>query len=183
MIYAGGTCGIMPEQHPIFVPGAHLETARYFLRAPRDVVDKKRGRLHLLRTKYPALAALPTSSGVAPVDMDYARARKPRRMQLAKQRMMYTLFGQGGDPAPYTEHAWTRNVPWLRRVIDGLVRQSALVEDGVVPRQALRTMWKRHLGGGFHGFTLYSFVTAELGYRALCLGEDDSTMLAVCGLE
>ena len=183
VIYSGGTCGIMPDEHLVFVPGTHLEAVRYFLHAPLTVAGEKRTRLQLLRSRYPDLAALPTSSGTVPADMEHSRGRKPRRMQLFKQRVMYALFHQGDDPTPDTEHAWTRQVPWLRTTIERLVRQSALVEDGVIPREALSKAWARHLRGGFLGFTFYSFVTAELGYRALCLGEDDSTLLSACGLE
>lgn len=182
--YTGGTCGITRDgQPPMFAPGTHIEAARFFLQAPRTVTGEKRARLRLLTSRYPELSTFATTSGAAPAAMGRVRPRGSRTLQLAKQRLLHALFGAGGDPAPNTEHAWTRQVPWLRRCIDRLVHDSALVDAGVIPAELLERAWKRQLAGGMLGFTFYSFVTAELGYRALCLAQDDETLLAACGFD
>ena len=88
-----------------------------------------------------------------------------------RQYVQGVASGMRIDPAPQTEHAWMRQIPYWRHVTQNALVDSRLARDEIVRGSAMRAMWSGQRYGGFMAWTLMGLVSGEVAYRTLVLGE------------
>ena len=175
--YTGPPCTMMADEALYFSPGAHKQAFQFLLHADRAIGGEKRARLEAIKTFFPKLAKIPDSSGTPFTKYESFRKSPKKKRSYARQQLISLLSGWRIDPAPGTEHEWLRKIPDMHDVTERVIYESKCIADGHINGKAMKRSWKLLNLGGYEAWTLMSFITAEMAYRTLVLGDDpDETM-------
>ncbi|MBN1272209.1 MAG: hypothetical protein JXB26_08040 [Candidatus Aminicenantes bacterium] len=166
--YAGAVFAEFGERAFYIPPAADRATWEWFLRVPASLVFRQKARRRLFERHFPTLGAYPLNNGYPLIrsrtkkTVPFLSGKAPKREQRRFPR----------NAVPPTPHAWLRVLPILHRMIDRIVHESALCDQGEINRSAVRFLWKTHQLGAFNGWALMSFVTTEASHRIIIHGED-----------
>ena len=176
--YTGILDPMLADEAFYFAPGAHAQALRFLETTPFEVGGDRRARLRAMQKYYPDVAAFPDSYG-----QSYLGRRVFRKppgdgpWDDAKDMLRAVATGFRHDPAPETEHAWLRRIPYLHHMHRTAAHDSALVHDGHVRGLGAQASWGLLRAGGYQAWTLMSLLTAEVAYRLLVRQEPLSGVL------
>lgn len=176
--YTGAVFPVLSDSASYFGPGAHARAFEFFRTAPESVAGVKRARLRLFRNHFPKLGAFPDEYGANYNDLDTLPLKPKKKARDALRVVRAAVTGLRYDPAPESEHAWLRQIPFMARLHQRVVEDSRLARDGHVPAAVGRDLWRRHRRGGYHAWPLLSLATAEIAYRLLVCGEAVDDVIA-----
>jgi len=157
-----------------FAPTAHARAFEFFRTTPYSIAGKKRARLNLFRRDFPVEGAYPAEDGLSYVERD--RLEQPGGgggipWTRVRDYVRGVATGFRDDPAPDTEHAWVRKMPYWHESTRHAVHDSKLASEGLVHPRAMRGLWRTQQLGGFAAWTLMGLVSGEVAYRTLVLRE------------
>ncbi|MGM0577792.1 MAG: hypothetical protein ACQEXJ_18850 [Myxococcota bacterium] len=169
--HTGALFGMRGGDDQVFAPGAHVRVLELFRILSGDLAADKRVRLQMFRSFYPALAAIPDSSGRDLWGRPSGSAlpglvERARRAALPSERV------------PGSIHARIRRIPTLRRVHLRLAADCALEADGLVRRGAVRWLTRLHMIGVDLGWPLGGLLSAEVAHRIFARGEPPAQVTA-----
>lgn len=176
LFYTGGVYPVLGDGFACFAPGAHRKAFEFCRTVPEEVAAFKRARLRMFQRDFPHLARYPTEKSQPLTDIDVLRHGKSNSAAVrAFVKGMLSLHRT--DPSPDECHGWLRQVPFLRKLHDRVVRESSLVADRHLPAAAVSMLWKLHQAGAFFGHTMSGLASAEVAYRLLVHRESPGSIL------
>lgn len=166
--YTGNIDTMLQNEVYSFSPAASLSIYEFASKAPHDVAGDKKARLHALQAYFPDMARFPGVEGIPFSEMKI----RPEIIESPIIKNLKSLFkavlsGFKKNHAPESEHSWIRNNRDLHKIHHSAVFNSELVKDGHIKEKGLKLSWYLNEIGGYQGWILMSFFSAEVAYRIL----------------
>ncbi len=166
--YAGAAFAGLGDRALYFAPAADAATWEWFCRVPASLAWRQKARIRLFERHFPDLGRFPARDGSPLVRMRPECKIPPNLRTPGGSRWNR----RARNPVPPTPHAWLRAHPTLRGLVERVVTESKLCQDGEIPHAAVRMLWTGQRHGAFAGWPLMSLATTEAAYRILIRGED-----------
>lgn len=176
--YTGNIDAMLEEEVYSFSPAASLSVYQYAAKAPHSVAGDKKARLHSLQKYFPEIASFPGVEGIPFSEMKI-RAEIIESPILKNLKSLFKSIKSGfkKDHAPESEHSWIRKNEDLNTIHHNAILNSELVNDGHINSMGLKLSWRLNEMGGYQGWTLMSFLSAEVAYRLLVKKQSQTEVL------
>ncbi len=176
--YTGNIDAMLEDEVYSFSPAASLSVYQYAAKAPHSVAGDKKARLHSLQKYFPEIASFPGVEGIPFSEMKI-RAEIIESPILKNLKSLFKSLKSGfkKDHAPESEHSWIRKNEDLNTIHHNAILNSELVNDGHINSMGLKLSWHLNEMGGYQGWTLMSFLSAEVAYRLLVKKQSQTEVL------